>query len=660
MMAIKLSTDRFSNARWQARFSAYFSLACVLFFVISSAFTVLHQSSYWDDPYHVAAGVAQLQTGDPRLNADHPPLARLLGALPSLFMDLPSVADSAPNAWKQADIFYTTNAYIGTIEERLLLPGRLTMLGFALLLGWLLYAWAKELFGAERAWLPLALFAFCPPLLANAPLVTTDTAATTLMFAAVYGWWRYLNKPTLVRLGWASLAVAAAFCAKFTAVLLAPLFLLSGIAAVLSPARLPYDGKRRMLIVGGALLAISAATIFGIDLAYFFDGVWLTPPEYLAHSRSLNSTLQAGSETLADFWPAWLPVPLPFYYVTGLIWVLTRAGSLGHWTYFLGEAGPGGWPNYFSLLLLVKLPIAALMLIGFGLSQALSRFSRDAWNVLFLALPPLLLIVIASIGKMQIGIRHILPAFPFLFLLAGYTLRYRLTRGRVLAAGFLVALSAVSTLSVYPNYLMYFNFLAGGPEQGWRISINGDDYGQGGSDLLRWLQARNIDRLAYLPNGWGGTQLSRAGISYTPPPCSDTGELVAVHAGRLLTPENLAESMCFDWMRLRQPDQKIGYSIFIYNAGNAATRDVQGYLNKSLALYNAGKFNESIEAGRKALQWEPNNAEAYNNICAAHNNLKHWRQAIDACNRAISLKPGHALAKNNLAWAKQNMARAQP
>jgi len=661
---------------WQPRFSPFFAAGLIAVFVITAALSVWDKSSTWDEPIHLTGGVAQLQTGDPRLNADHPPLVRLLAAIPTLFMKIDSVAESVPDAWKRADLFAVTNTFVGTVEDRLLWWSRLTMLTLAVLLGWLLYAWASRLFGPERALLPVALYAFCPPLLANAPIIATDMAATTFIFAAFYAWWRYLQEPSPTRLAWVCLSVAAAFAAKHTAILLIPLFLFPGVIAVTSTTVLPFNFYRRLKIVGGSLLIIGIATLIGIDLIYLFDGVFLTPPEYIAHSRNLVPFLQTGAQELSRFWPAWLPVPLPFYYVSGLSSVLANVGEHGHWTYFLGQAGPGGWPNYFLMLLLVKLPIPTLILVGLGVSRAFSRLPREWWNVFFLVLPPLVLIWMASNGKMQIGIRHILPAFPFLLLLAGYSLRCRLNRWRSLFVGALAMLIAVSSLAVHPYYLMYFNFLGGGPEQGWRISINGDDWGQGDADLRRWLQARGINELAFGSFGWGSVVLNRAGIKTRPLPCEDTGELVAIHAGLLLTPFTLDNARCYNWMRLREPDEKIGYSIFIYNSNNlrpsaqvaenmssplelaeqlAKTKPTaENYLNLGVSYYQAQRFEDAIRASYEALKIRPDYDRAHNNICASYNSMKMWDKAIEACEKGLSINPDNQLMKNNLSWAKKN------
>ena len=79
------------------------------------------------------------------------------------------------------------------------------------------------------------------------------------------------------------------------------------------------------------------------------------------------------------------------------------------------------------------------------------------------------------------------------------------------------------------------------------------------------------------------------------------------------------------------------------------------FLNLSLAYYEAGQFENSIDAAKEALKLKPDYAEAYNNICTAYNNLKMWDKAIIACEEAVRLRPDFQLAKNNLAWARSQL-----
>jgi tetratricopeptide (TPR) repeat protein len=75
-------------------------------------------------------------------------------------------------------------------------------------------------------------------------------------------------------------------------------------------------------------------------------------------------------------------------------------------------------------------------------------------------------------------------------------------------------------------------------------------------------------------------------------------------------------------------------------------------LNTSLQLYQAGDYQGSIDAAKKALALNPNLAEAHNNIAAAHASLRQWDEAIQAAKEALRLKPDFPLARNNLAWAE--------
>jgi tetratricopeptide (TPR) repeat protein len=86
-------------------------------------------------------------------------------------------------------------------------------------------------------------------------------------------------------------------------------------------------------------------------------------------------------------------------------------------------------------------------------------------------------------------------------------------------------------------------------------------------------------------------------------------------------------------------------------SGPAKTAD--DYVNDSLHLSQAGKYDESIVAAKKALAMNPGSAEAWNNIAAADEAMHKWDEAIAAAKKAIALRPDFQLAKNNLAWSEQ-------
>lgn len=85
----------------------------------------------------------------------------------------------------------------------------------------------------------------------------------------------------------------------------------------------------------------------------------------------------------------------------------------------------------------------------------------------------------------------------------------------------------------------------------------------------------------------------------------------------------------------------------------------EGYLALSLDHYQHGRYQECIEAARKALLLNPAYAEAYNNIAAAYQSMGRWDDAIDAAQKALALKPDFPLARNNLAWSEWNKRNAR-
>jgi tetratricopeptide (TPR) repeat protein len=80
------------------------------------------------------------------------------------------------------------------------------------------------------------------------------------------------------------------------------------------------------------------------------------------------------------------------------------------------------------------------------------------------------------------------------------------------------------------------------------------------------------------------------------------------------------------------------------------------YVNDSLHLAQAARYDESIAAAKKALAMNPNLAAAWNNIAADYEAEHKWDEAIAAAQKAIALQPDFQLAKNNLAWSQQQKA----
>src|SRR5262249_41285290 len=137
-----------------------------------------------DEVIHMPAGITYWQKGTFKLYRHNPPLVKLVAALPVLAAEPLNVryastawATHPPNKAQFAHEFVEDN-YRHYFE--LFARARLMMPLFSILGGLVVFFWAKTLYGVEGGLLSLALWVFCPNILAHCRLVTTDVGATAM------------------------------------------------------------------------------------------------------------------------------------------------------------------------------------------------------------------------------------------------------------------------------------------------------------------------------------------------------------------------------------------------------------------------------------------------------------------------------------------------
>jgi hypothetical protein len=138
-------------------------------------------------------------------------------------------------------------------------------------------------------------------------------------------------------------------------------------------------------------------------------------------------------------------------------------------------------------------------------------------------------------------------------------------RGRVLVLACL-ALGTAEALRVHPHYLMFFNVWAGGPTGGPRYLIHRDDWGQDKRRLAEWQQRHRVPRLYYAAYG---PNAERWGIVADPVPCTPTAGVYALHAVEVHRPQFALAPGCVDWLTVEPPDERLGYSIYLYTVDDA-------------------------------------------------------------------------------------------
>jgi hypothetical protein len=545
----------------------------------------------FDEVIHLPPGWVSWTLGDHRMNPDHPPLLRRVAAFPLLFMDVRM--DPGDHAWQVSRPWEFGKRFLfrWNDADRLLFWGRLSMIvwvGGALALA--VFAWTRRLCGLPAAAFALLLFVLAPDMLAHGQIVANDLGISLFLFLGVIAFERLGERVTPGRVALVGLALGAGMATKFSGIALLPIVGVLGTIVALRPEPLPValrpgrgwsaDTRPRRLAVLAACfvpIAIVAAAVVwaaygfhsplardaAVDAA--FDWSRIQPPNPVVRGAfTLVRTLQL----LPDAW------------TYGFLHFLDHAQTRP--AFLLGEHSETGWPHYFLVTFAVKTPVP-LLLLG-GAAAVLAARGNLGWRRLaFVWLPFALYFGLALTRTINIGHRHLLPVYPFLFVAAGHAAATLWNAGarRGLARAALVLLLgwyAAGTLRMHPHYLAYFNELAGGPANGYKVLVDSNlDWGQDLVSLRAYMEKNAVPRLKLLyfgtaDPGYYGIACDRL-PGYQPPPPSTLvrevrpGDLVAVSATHLqgvyLDPGVKALA---DLLRARRPVAVVGYSIFVYRA----------------------------------------------------------------------------------------------
>ncbi len=219
-----------------------------LLLIISAALatsSLLGDSPTFDEPLHLASGVAMLKHGDFRMSADHPPLARIWCALPLMLM-----SDTSPGAedeaWVDADIVAYGVKWMFEMNDpqRLIVPARLMMVLALIATCLTTYALARRVFGPDAGLLALLIAALSPTLLAHGRLVTTDLPIALFIALTLLTYSLLLERVTWPRLIAAGLAVGAAAVSKMSWPLVLPAMGIMLFAALVRSARNQAERER--------------------------------------------------------------------------------------------------------------------------------------------------------------------------------------------------------------------------------------------------------------------------------------------------------------------------------------------------------------------------------------------------------------------------------
>ncbi len=533
------------------------------------------KSATFDEGVHLLSGFRILTEDDYRFNHEHPPLMKMLAAAPLLMTGAARPLENwtysgEGDQWPLAHEWL----YHRNDGDRLLRLARLAIAASGALLAAVLFFAVRRAAGsgrgaraggrtAGRAALgagaaAVLLCAVEPNLLAHASLVTTDMGMALFFFCGAAAWWRFLESG---RLSWllASGGVwGLEMAAKFTGVILGPVFLAMGAAWILWPDPAARDRRRgrELLTLARSLAVITLVALAVLAASYGFEGIF-TPLRSLHLESATFVTLAAGPLGGLP-----LPVPSPF------VWGFDHAAAGGEtWpSYLMSEYSQTGWRHYHLVALAVKSSIPLLLLAAAGLllGGRAGASARSRW--LFLLLPPALLLGAFTLlpGVKNIGLRYVLGVMPFLCALGGLgaaALWGLAPRAGKAAAVILLAAAGLSEAFTWPDHLAYFNAIAGGPEGGRRwLADSNLDWGQDLKGLGKWMKRNGVASiyLDYFGRGcpaYEGIQTEK----------DFEGGPIAVSVTNLVGVYRAGDRDRYQFLSGQEPVASIGHSILVWN-----------------------------------------------------------------------------------------------
>ncbi len=583
----------------------FFALALLGILFLQGLSFIIESSQTSDEAAHLLAGYTYLTTGDFRMNREEPPLLKELAALPLLLLPLERPVgdpEQGMGAFRLGPAFVHENR---VSDDTILLLGRLPILGLSLLLGWAIFRWGRRIVGTKGALLSLALYVLDPNVVAHSCLVTTDLGVTLFIFLTVGVLRCWAARPSPLSLVAAGLSLGAAFASKSTAFWIEPVLFVLGAALLLSGAPLPkrpWAGRPPGELGGDAWRARLGSLILAAAI--------------LASVAFLVVLCTYGVRGLPE-------------YFAGIRRGVAHSAS-GHPAYLLGDVSERGWWYYFLFAFLVKTPPGTLLILALAGASTLRGPRLPPGDEIVLWVPVLVVIAITCLWRVNIGLRHLLPIYPFLFLAAGRLVSVRRRpgtghpgRGALLLRGIVMgglAWTAVDAARIAPHQLAYFNELVGGPGNGHLYLLDSNlDWGQSSKALRRYVAAENVPavycaftgssdpgyygvRYQYVPGIGNFEEAARNTLLI---PDHSRRELLAVSAMALHF-VRLGPGTLYDWLRERPVVATPGYSYLVYDItgdAGAHARLAHLYFESHLPVLAAAE-------ARRALGLDPGNVGA--------------------------------------------------
>ena len=502
------------------------------FHLVLAIYSLRLENPTIDEVNHLPAGISYWQTGKFKLYHHNPPLFKLVAALPVMLAgaemrplyDSPSwrVYSIAPSFFGHGFMALNPSRYF-----ELFTLARMVMPLFSILGGLVVFFWSRKLWGDFGGLFSLLLWCLCPNILAHSRLLTSDVPSASIGVAATFAFWRYVHDPKWSKAAIAGVVLGLAQLTKFSLLLLYAILPMIWFAREASSFQ-AKAAVERWLRAAGQGIFIVAISVLVIDAGYGFEGVGKRLGSFDFASRSfltrkgvtdrrcnneiLNLSWKHRVNAFRGTWLGSMPSPLPSEYLLGfdeqkieadaipVSWLNPNAPEdqvTGYPVYLDGILRRFGWRDYYLRAILYKTPEGTLFLFGLAAVVGLSsrRYRKSLPDEAAILNPPLIVfLAMTFFTDINLGIRYVLPIFPYIFIACGRIMPWMLDqtgRSKIAAralVGGAIAASAIALLANFPHPIAYFNWASGGSDRvPPRLIDSNLDWGQDLVGLRRWI-----------------------------------------------------------------------------------------------------------------------------------------------------------------------------
>jgi Dolichyl-phosphate-mannose-protein mannosyltransferase len=531
-----------------------------------------------DEGAHLACGIQWYQ-GVYNYDPKHTPIARISVALLPYLDGVRGYGN--PSFWEEGVLVLSS----GGRYWRNLTLARIGVLPYFVLGIVVIFLWTRRVYGYPTAWIAAGIFSMLPVVLAHSALATTDIPLTAFFVTAVYAFTRWLSAPNWRTAAGFGIATGLAISTKLSSVAFLPVTMAGVLPLYLasrrraSAAASQGDDRWELRNTMRSTAIVTMCAFLVIWAAYRFSHAPIN--KFSSAPDKIASKVFGSSSTAAravHVLTAKLQLPAPELY-DGLR-DLRDIDRIRPRSYMFGQVKQGGWWYFYPVAIAVKTPLAVLLLAVMGVVWlGVSWFhTRTDWQRAVPLVAALAPIVVAAPSHLDIGVRHVMPVFAFLSMLAavgavglwnyGRAPDWRtestiaLWAGRV-AVVILFAWFVISSARAHPDYLSYFNELGGRHPENILV-ISDLDWGQDLARLETYLREHQVKHVSIAYDGFfDPTALGFPEMDYIS--CGATPSAwVAVEVRRArLYPE------CYPWLGQQQLIATVGKTMLIYHVPEA-------------------------------------------------------------------------------------------